>query len=352
MNSKKLVMALSVVLLTFACNNDDDNATQVPLGAYENGLFITNEGNYNQGNGTVSFVSDDLSIVENNVFFNVNNSLLGDTVQSIGFNGDLAYIVVNNSQKIEVVNRYTFASVATISSGLLNPRFITFASGKGYVTNWGDGFDPSDDYVAVLNLTTNTIESTIAVEEGPEKIISNGNTIYVAHQGGYSQNNVISVINTTTNSVSIVNVGDVPNSIQMVGQNSLYVLCAGTPSYAGEETAGQLFVINTTNNTVQNSYDFTTQQHPSNLVYDNNSLYYMLDGGIYQMNAGALTLPTTAEFDNVYFYGMAIDNGKLFAADAGNFTSNGFLRVYDLSTKTLTSSKEVGIIPNGIYFNN
>lgn len=353
MNIKKAVFAVSIILLAFSCNNNDDsNNSPDPLGVYENGLFITNEGNYSQGNGSVSFISDDLTYVENNVFSNVNGSLLGDTVQSIGFNGELAYIVVNNSQKIEVVNRYTFESVATISSGLMNPRFITFVSGKGYVTNWGDGTDPSDDFIAVINLGTNAVESTIPVEEGPEKILANGTTIYVAHQGGYSQNNIVSVINTSSNTVSTVTVGDVPNSLQIVGSNSLYVMCGGKPSWIGDETAGQLMVINTSNNAVEKTYDFSPTQHPSNLVFEGSSLYYMLDGSIFEMASGAANLPTTAEFENVFFYEMTVKNGKLFAADAGDFTSNGFLKVYDLATKSEIATKEVGVIPNGIFFNN
>src|SRR5690606_29543929 len=106
-----LVLALSLLVLSFSCSSDDDSNQQEPQGAYENGILITNEGNYGQGNGTVTFISDDFSYAEQKVFFNVNGTLLGDTAQSIGFYEDLAYIVVNNSQKIEVVNRYTFQSV-------------------------------------------------------------------------------------------------------------------------------------------------------------------------------------------------------------------------------------------------
>jgi hypothetical protein len=74
---------------------------------------------------------------------------LGDTGQDIGLYNDLAFVVLNYSNKIEVINRYTMVHVATIDSGLSNPRFIAFW--KGYVTNWGNGGSATDDYVAVVN---------------------------------------------------------------------------------------------------------------------------------------------------------------------------------------------------------
>ena len=91
--------------------------------------------------------------------------------------------MVNNSQTIEVVNRFTFELVGTINSGLLNPRYMVIEGGKGYVTNWGDGLNPDDDFVAIINLQSLTVESSISVPEGPEWIVNHQGIIYIAHQG-------------------------------------------------------------------------------------------------------------------------------------------------------------------------
>lgn len=351
MNIKKhLLLALSLVVLSFSCSNDDDNHQAEPQGAYENGILVTNEGNFGHGNGSVSFVSDDFSYAENKLFSNVNGTPLGDTVQSIGFNEDLAYIVVNNSQKIEVVNRYTFESVATIDSGLNNPRYITFISGKGYVTNWGAGSDSSDDFVAVINLENNTVSSTIPVEEGPEMIVSNGTTIYVAHQGGHNQNNIVSVINPTSNAVTTITVGDVPNSMVFDKQGALYVLSGGVPDWKENETAGKLSVINTSTNTVSSTLDFEEGQHPSNLAYGE-SLYYYMNNEVYKLAVGDSALPTISEIQSVNFSYMTVQNGVLYGVDAGDYVSNGTLKSFDLTSNAETHSKKVGLVPSGIYFN-
>ncbi|MBA6151294.1 DUF5074 domain-containing protein [Gelidibacter maritimus] len=345
-----LVLALSVLILSFSCSSDDDNHQQEPQGAYEDGILVTNEGNFDQGNGAVTFISDDFAYAEQKVFFNVNGTLLGDTVQSIDFYGDLAYIVVNNSQKIEVVNRYTFQSVATIDSGLSNPRYITFLSGKGYVTNWGDGSNPDDDYVAVINLENHTVSSTISVEEGPERIVANETSIYVAHQGGYSQNNVVSVIKPNSDEVETITVGDVPNSMVFDSQGMLYVLSGGIPAWTGNETGGQLDVINTSSNTVSTTIEFVDNEHPSNLSYGE-SLYYTLNGGVYKLAIGSQELSTTPEIEGVNFNFMTVHDNILYGVGAEDYTSNGTLESFDLATNAILHSKEVGINPGGIYFN-
>jgi YVTN family beta-propeller protein len=319
---------------------------------FEDGILISHEGNFGQGNASVSFVSFDLQTVENNIYSTVNSNPLGDVAQSIGFNGDFAYIVLNVSNAIEVVNRYTFESVATINTGLNNPRFIAFANGKGYVTNWGDGSVSTDDYLAIINLDSNTLDSqTIPVAEGCEEIVANGNTLYVAHQGGFSQNNVVSVVDATSNTVSsTITVGDVPNSMQLDGSGNLWVLAGGKPSWTGDETGGKLSKINTSDNSVT-SIDFATTEHPNHLALDNGAFYYYTSGSVFKMATSATTLPTTAELTGLNFYGMTVDNSVLYGVNALDFTSNGILSTYNLSSNTLEASATVNIIPGGIYFN-
>ncbi|WP_425237472.1 DUF5074 domain-containing protein [Ulvibacterium sp.] len=323
---------------------------------FENGILVLHEGNFGAGNASVSFVNDDLSLVQNGIFKEVNEvDAWGDTAQSITFNADMAYIVVNNSQKIEVVDRYTFESVGTIGgpgeTDFLNPRYMAVANGKGYVTNWGDGSNPDDDFVAVLNLDNNTVESTIAVAEGPEKILAKDDVLYVAHQGGFGQNNIISVIDAVTNAVTTtITVADRPNSMQLVN-DELWVLSGGNPSWTGNETAGQLDKVNTTSNTVETTLTFAQTEHPGFLSQDDDSLYYYMSNSIFSMDVTDTALPTTADITDLNFYDMSINEGKLFGVDAKDFLSNGSLEVYDLGDNSLLTSEEVSIIPTGVYFN-
>lgn len=356
MNFKKLVFgALFSVVFFTSCSDDDDTIVETPLGAYDNGVLILNQGGFNKGNASISYLSEDLSAFQNNIFALVNPTItLGDTGQDVGFYSEFAYIVLNGSNRIEIINRYTMAHVATISTGLSNPRYIVFNNGKGYVSNWGNATSTSDDYIAVINLSNNSLSAPIPVVEGPERMVISNNKLYVAQQGGYGYGSTVSVINLSTNAVSSINVGDVPNSLE-ISEGTLYVLSGGKPSWTKSETAGKLSKINLSNDTVSGTIDFALTSHPSNLEISNSDLFYTVDSDIFKTTLTTSTLPTAALFSTtaqgVYgVYSFEVQNGKIYVGDAGDYSSDGKIYVYS-STGTLESSKTVGIIPAGFYFN-
>lgn len=359
MTFSKIAVFTASIFLFFTSCSEDDELLPLPLGAYEKGVLVLNEGNFGQPNSSLSYISNDLSTFQNNVFSIVNPTLtLGDTGQDLAFNGNLAYVVMNNSNKIEVVNRFTLKSIGTILTGLSNPRYIAFYNGKGYVTNWGNPGNTSDDYVAIINLSSNTVTSTIPVVEGPEKVLVVNNTIYVAHKGGFGFGNKVSVISPTTNAVlSEIAVGDLPSSL-IESNGSLYVLCSGIPSWSTTpaETGGKLVKINLATNAVSSTLDFQVNEHPQNLNISGTSFYYTVDKKIFSMSVGVTSLPTAPLFTTAAqgaygIYGFAVGNDKIYVSDAKDYSSNGEVYVYN-KTGILQKSYTVGVIPSGFYFNN
>src|SRR6056297_456955 len=95
----------------------------------ENGVFISCEGNFMYGNGSLSFYNTQTGMVTNRVFYARNNAPLGDVVQSLASHGSFMYVVVNNSGKIYVVDQETVEFRGVIK-GLTSPRYIHFLSGE------------------------------------------------------------------------------------------------------------------------------------------------------------------------------------------------------------------------------
>ncbi len=350
MKQFRLVTLLFLTLvLTFSCTEDDDTEPVVPLGDYEKGYFITNEGPFQNGTGTITFV-DEVGVATQNIYKAVNHEDLGSVVQSMAMHGDFAYIVVNNSHKVLVVNRYTMKNIATIEGDdIKNPRYFVVVGTTGYISNWGKGNDATDDYIAVVDLATNIITKKIPVGEGPEKMLVDGNKLYVNLLGGHSQNDKVEVINTIDNTVtSTLTVGDRPLSIVKDAGGAIWVLCEGKLSWTGAETNGKLAKID--NGTVT-MLDFGTTMHPQNLTIDSDKLYYSLNGKVYAMSTTATELPTTevSGLDGFY-YSMKANGGKLYATDAGDFQSEGSLKVYDLNDNSLKTTIEAGIIPGSVVF--
>ena len=278
---------------------------------------------------------------------------MGNVLNSIGFYEDSAYLIANVSNQITIVDRYTFEKKGLIRSGLNNPRYFEAIDGIGFVTNWGDPNDETDDYVAVLDVSTKTLIANIPVDFGPEKMIALGGKLYVAHKGGYGYNNVISVIDTDTYEVeSEIQVGDVPGSMTSDLKGNLWVLCEGIPSWTGNETNGSLLRIRLSSNEVTLNLDFGNHNHPQFLSADMGNLYYNLNGNVYKMRDTDSELPVTEELSGLYFYTMEVHEGMLYGTDAKDYASNGSIEIYNVTEKTYLKSIPTGIIPGGIYFNN
>jgi YVTN family beta-propeller protein len=353
---KKIILSiLTISLFTFSCSNDDDIAPVVPLGDYENGILVVGEGGFTTS-GTVSFVSEDTGSTINDIYFDVNNEDVGSFFQSIGFNGDQAYLVVDNGV-ISIVNRYTFEKTGSISTGLSSPRYISFSNGKGYVSNWGDTGSDVDDYIAVINLSTNTVESTIPVGLGPEQLITADNKLFVSHKGAFGINNIVSVIDLSNNAVDTITLDDKPDDMLINEDGDLIVLSEGATLYDQDfnivgETDASLNKIDVSDNTVISSLNFTNGDHPSLMSYDNGNLYYVLNNKVYTMTDSDQTLPANSILDlNVGFaYGMSINDSKLYVNDA-NFAGQSALVVFDLNALTELETFTVGLAASKIYFN-
>lgn len=347
---KKLLYSVLGLTLLFSCSNDDDGTItpQEPLGDYENGIIVSAEG----GPSSVSYISNDFSTSENDIYFNVNGETLGVYLQSIGFNGDKAYII-QDSGTITVVNRYTFELITTITTGLTTPRYIGFNGSNAYVSDWADPFTTTDDYVAVVDLNSYTVTSTIPVSEGPEQVLANNGKVFVSHKGGYGVNNEISVITTSNSTVATISVNDVPDEMVLDNQGNLLVLSEGGQSWqATGETLASLTRINTNDNSVISTIEFATGNHPSLMSYSNGMAYYILNNEVYGLADAATNLPSSSLFsvEADYAYGMSVKDGNLYLADA-SFTAQSTLKVYDVSSGTLSESFSVGIGASKIYFN-
>src|SRR5690554_428102 len=195
----RIAFSILMALLLISCSSDDDAPSVNPpaSGDYAKGLFILNEGGYGYSNASVSFL-DETGLISHNIFNEANDRGLGDVAQSMGLYEERAYIVVNNSSTIEIVDRYSFEGIAIVEHQISHPRYIVFYENKAFISNWGDPNDTTDDYIAVLDLETNLVVNKISVAEGPEKMLVDNGKIYIAHKGGYGYGNSISVLDASS----------------------------------------------------------------------------------------------------------------------------------------------------------
>lgn len=345
MNFRKFVTLTfaSTLLLTTSCR-DDDFFESEPKGAYENGILVSNEGNYGTPTATVSFLSNDLSTVENNIYAKNNNNLpLGDVLQSIGFQGDYAYLVLNNSNKIEVVNRYSFQKIATVSDQVSQPRYIAFANKNYYVTNSSG----SAKFVNVYGVSDNSFVKKIALANTGERIVE-ANGAIVVQNASFGSGNKLTFINTSSNTVE---------SILTLPAGSLEkIVSYGGNVYAiaGSATDSYIYKVASTG-TITNTTILTGIAKAKNLEIDGNRFFFTSGSKVYSMDMMSNTVPTApiiTEADNSWsnFYSFNVLNGKIFISNANGFTAYSSVNIYSTAgalIKTVTTGKGT----NGFYQN-
>ena len=342
MNLKKIYLGLGIAALFFtSCSTEEEIQLLPSLGTYDKGILVVNEGNFGQPNGSISFLSNDFSVFQNGIYgIENNNEALGDVVQSISFNDDKAFIVVNASNIIQIVNRYSFKKVATITQGLNNPRYSASSNGKLFVTNGGD------KSVSVYDLGTYSFITNIVIDKACEKIVAANNKIYVQN-GAFGSGSNVTVIDAATNAITTtIAVGAGVNSMEEK-DGILYVMC-------GNNDKSSLYRINTISDT-KSVVETTSLKKAKNMDVDGNNIYYTVGTGVYAMPITATSfneLPLFSVADNNFstFYGFAVIDGYIFSADANGFTQDGIMKIYSTGGATLkTFNTKVG--PNGFYLN-
>lgn len=361
---RSLLLAASLAFTSVAftsCEDNDEVTPELPAearGPYDQkGVFVINEGNYGTPNASISFQSDSTGKAPvQEIFSKANDSRpLGDVALDLDFVGDQAYITVNNSNKIEVVNAYTLTTEAVIES-LKQPRYLAVLNeSKAYVTEWIKYGEPGQ--VSVIDLKTNRVVKSIPVGPQPEELYIVNNKVYVAVSGS----NVVSVINTSTDAKEQdITVSDAPTELRLDRHNRLWVLSKGHVAYNSDwtidysqTTAGALAAINTASNTIERTFTFgSNESMPGHLTINpaGDKLYFNYNGSVFAQSVDATALSSTGIISKT-FYGMDVDpeTGYIYGGEQA-FTGSGTVFVYRPDGTQVTSFK-AGIGPNGFVFN-
>ncbi len=190
-------LALAIILLTAlftACEKDPVTPPYLPSN-FTNGVFIINEGPYNNGTGTISFMKRDGSSVYHNIYQRANSFIpLGNIVLSMTIINHVAYIAVNNSNKIELASTVNMVSLGTIENINYPAYIIQSGSNKAYVSSW-------DNVICIISTDGTEIIGQIPVGNGPTQMQLINDKVWVMNQGGFGVDSTVSVIDPSTDQV-------------------------------------------------------------------------------------------------------------------------------------------------------
>jgi hypothetical protein len=344
---RRLVFIACGALLSAACVRDPVSSTlDLPVPSAK-GVFVVNEGNFGRGNASLSYYDVTGNRVYADVFAAVNSRALGDVANAMAIRGNRGYILVNNSQKIEVIDLATDAGIGTIATGPgSSPYDIAFVSDSLALVT-----DLYGNAVLEVNLTALSVTGSIPVGDNPEGIALVGGRAFVANSG-FSYGRTVSVIDIASMTVErTLSVADNPVSVLAVPGGTVYVVCGG--SYGdyndpNDDTPARIMVIDPASLAVVDS--IAIGGHASRMAVGIDGIGYVPgETEVVRIDTRSNTL--TGRFVAGTFYGIGVESvsGDVYLTDPKTYIQPGEVVVYS-STGIERTRFAAGIVPGSFAF--
>ena len=360
MNFRKTSIAfVSVVTILAACKKVDVPVPVAPvLLSPAVGEYILSEGSFGGNNTKLAFYTNNTVVTIGDFFLQQNPTLtagLGEIGNDAIVYGSKMYIVMNGSGRVTVLNAASAILIKNISflNNTVNkqPRYAVGAKGKVYVTSY-------DNTVSVIDTTSLAIIKSIIVGANPEGIAASSNYLYVANSGGFNTtpDSTVSVIDLNTEQeIRKIKVGVNPYKVEINTAGNIFVSAYGDYNNISASISVINGSTNTTSTNLGSSFAYSNIRIFGDLAY----LYNNYGGtGTAKVYNTATNTVVRNEFitDGTVVqtpYGVNIDeqNGDVYIADAGNFTTAGKVICFNsMGVKKFSFSTAPGINPNKILF--
>ncbi|PZX50458.1 hypothetical protein LV84_04021 [Algoriphagus ratkowskyi] len=345
MKLNQLLWAAALISVSFACS---DSGEEKPLGKYNNGILIMNEGNFGTNDGEVYHLNPSSEALLPNIFETENMRPFAGLLEDMVFEADRLYLVANTG-KVEIVNPGDFKSIGAVSAELDQPRSLAVNGNKLFISDYGP-YDASyatpDSYVAVVNgLDGGVVTKKIAVSNKPEDLFSHGNYILVAG----SEENKIEIIDATQEAV-IKTLDLEASPKQFHAEDGILWI------YAVKANEVIFYTVNLSSMTLGTSYTVPVANATKSIAFDgDDEMFVLTSSGWPDYNDTVVSIDIEGSKATVTelmtgsgFYGIGYDDDldQIYVANAKGFQGNGTVTVLS-ETGTVIRSFDVGRGPSG-----
>ncbi|MFT6845168.1 MAG: hypothetical protein ACJAUV_001359 [Flavobacteriales bacterium] len=316
------------------------------------GVFVVNEGNFTYNNASLSYVHFENKEISNQIVKAKTNEPLGDTFQSMIIHKEKAYLALDYSNKIEVMQVNSLEKIATISLPG-GPRYMQVDEVNN--TLWVTQYDSVN--VLGLDLSTYEIKHKIDLPDydipgtvlpsGSDEVIMVQDKLYVTN----FRRPFVYVINTELAAiVDSFYVGYGASSLSFDGSG----VWVGTTGDLRKNEKPNLSYYNMAQNKVTST--ITDAQYGfGNVTYDTfNNRILVLNNGVKTVSytSSEINIETIINQTNgTLYYGLNVNptNGDIWLTDAVDYVQQGEV-IHYTAIGDYVEQFTCGYIPNDLVF--
>ena len=376
---KKILFICITLLACFtSCRNDDI----LPTGGSTNtggkieggeivGMYVLCEGNMGSNMCTVDFL--DLSEEQStatywtNIFPERNPNTvkeLGDVGNDIQIYGSRMWMVINCSNKVEVVNASTCKRIGQVD--IPNCRYVAFDGKYAYVSSFAGpvqlGGESQLGCVCKVDTATLEVVDKVTVGYQPEEMAVLDGKLYVANSGGYrydqGYDNTISVIDLATfKEERKIEVGINSHRLRKDNRGQLWVTSRGdyndvgySISWLAPNENGDMVVGGTLDVAIGDMCIVGDSLYYTGTAWSNETMSNTINYGIIDVSKHkvvATTLSSSPELQSIMLpYGIIVnpEHRDFYIMDAKDYTTSGEL-LHFKSDGTFDWKVTTGYIP-------
>ena len=371
----KILLGFFVSIALFSCREDetiflssDKNVAAPRSDGNIEGFYLLNEGNMGMNRASIDVFNYRTGNYTTDIYSERNPTVvkeLGDVGNDIQIYGNKVYAVINVSNKVEVIDKWTAKRIKKID--IPNCRYIAFYKDKAYVSSYAGpvAIDPNAEigFVAEIDTTSLEIKRKVTVGYQPEQMVVHNGKLYVANSGGYRVPNydrTVSVIDLETfTEIKKIDVGINLYGMQIDSIGDIYVSSRG--DYYN--TPSNLFVIDTKTDEKKMQLDIPAL----GMCMDDDQLYFYSVSWSYLTNSNKVTygimdtktkktisdkiITDGTDKQIMIPYGLQVnpETKEIYITDAQNYVVTGYIYCFTPEGK-LKWKTTAGNIPAHIAF--
>lgn len=347
---KLLAVVAAMLVLSTSCENDEPEPVfdldgrfiedANPNGGNVEAFYVLCEGNMGSNTCTLDRFTYKTRIYARNIYPAVNPTQvleLGDVGNDIAIKDHRMYIVVNGSNKVEVLDAATAIRIGQVD--IPSPRNIVFDKDHAYVSSFVGG-EGEKGSVVRFNIDDLKVDGIVSVGLQPEEMAINSGKLYVANSGQFQApdyDGTISVVDLSTFKFDHAIKADINlHHLRIANDGTMWVTSRG--NYADKPSCLQAYV----KKDGEYAYDRTVVSPCDNIALFQNKIYYYgttydaswtptyTYGTVVDGVPGGSFIDSNWEkmIESPYCIAVQPSTGDIFVTDAKNYTSSGVLRCF------------------------